>query len=622
MLQQMRQLPKWVGFVLFLPLAASFIVWGIADIFRGDVDTSLATVGGTKIDEVKFDRDMSNFRRRSGAQATPAKTQEYGEKLLQRSIVETALDNVANEMGLVITDAQVSAAIRTIPDFRGPLGSFDEATFRQVLTANNFTEASFVAQIRQDMRREQIVTAAATTAAFPPAYGRALFSFFNERRAAQYVVLPPDAAGPIAPPSDQVLMAYVKAHAAEFSTPEYRELTYAAVTEEDAEKLVPVTDVQLRQAYELRKDTYIIPDKRDVERINFPDEASAKAARAKIETGAKFEDIAAQRGVSGSALKLGTLAQADLGPIQGPVAFALPINGVSQPVKGTFGWALLRVTAETKGKTTTFDMARPELLKEYLADLGKQKLEDISNAFDDARNAGDDMAQAARKVGMRVVHVASVDANGLAPDGTKANVPAAPEFLEQVFKSDAGTEGEPFGASDGGRYVVKVEGVTPPKLKPFASIRAQALAQWSEEQRLLALSRKAAQLAGLATAAGSLAPVSSAVHAPVAASGMLTRREAVPNINQALLTKIFESLPGRAVYGPTPDGKSFVVAFISGVLHLNAPVADPRYRAFSQSLDNLQGADIAEQLGTAAKADQHVKINQSQVDHALGVGGT
>ena len=44
MLQQMRRLPKWVAFVLLLPLSATFVVWGIADIFKGSTDTSLATV--------------------------------------------------------------------------------------------------------------------------------------------------------------------------------------------------------------------------------------------------------------------------------------------------------------------------------------------------------------------------------------------------------------------------------------------------------------------------------------------------------------------------------------------------------------------------------------------------
>ena len=46
----------------------------------------------------------------------------------------------------------------------------------------------------------------------PADYARAIFSFINEARAAEYVTLSPAQAGDIAPPGEAVLTAYVKAH--------------------------------------------------------------------------------------------------------------------------------------------------------------------------------------------------------------------------------------------------------------------------------------------------------------------------------------------------------------------------------------------------------------------------
>ena len=71
-------------------------------------------------------------------------------------------------------------------------------------------------------------------------------------------------------------------------------------------------------------------------------------------------------------------------------------------------------------------------------------------------------------------HVRRVDAKGLAPDGTKADVPADPEFLPQVFKAEVGEEGDPFQTKSGNVYVIRVDGVTPPKLKPLDQVRAEA----------------------------------------------------------------------------------------------------------------------------------------------------
>ena len=57
---------------------------------------------------------------------------------------------------------------------------------------------------------------------------------------------------------------------------------------------VTVTDAQIKQEYDAHKATYVMPEKRDVQQIEFKTEAEAKAARAKIAAGTSFEALAAQ----------------------------------------------------------------------------------------------------------------------------------------------------------------------------------------------------------------------------------------------------------------------------------------------------------------------------------------
>ena len=51
--------------------------------------------------------------------------------------------------------------------------------------------------------------------------------------------------GPIATPTDQQLEAFIKANANAFSTPEYRQLTFAAIGPDDVASQVQVPDAQL-----------------------------------------------------------------------------------------------------------------------------------------------------------------------------------------------------------------------------------------------------------------------------------------------------------------------------------------------------------------------------------------
>ncbi len=626
MLQQMRQLSRsWVASAFLLLLALSFGLWGIADIFRGGTDTSIATVGGVKIDSGSFARDYANLRRnaaaRNGGPLTPAQTAALGRATLQHAIDDAALDNATKALGLTTTDEQVSTAIRAIPAFRGPLGAFDQTTYEQKLREINYTPAGFFEEMRTELTRNQLVHAGSNALQLPPGYARAFFDYLNERRAVQYIVLPPDAAGAIAPPSDRILAGYAKAHADRFSTPEYREVTYATIGPDDVTAGLQVSDAQLREAYELRKDTYVVPERRDVQRINFPDEASAKAARTKIDAGAKFEDIAAARGMQPADLDLDGVAEADLAN-QGPVAFALPVGAISQPVKYTFGWSLLRVTKITPGRTTTFDQAKPQLKTEVIDRLAASKIEDIVNAFDDARNAGANLADAAKKVGMRVVHVAAVDAQGLAPDGSKASVPSSPEFLAQLFKADVGDEGDPFAAADGDRNVLKIEGETPQKLKPLDSVRAAATSAWIAEQRRQKLADTAKALAAAVKSKGDLAAIAARLHVALQTSGALERDTPTPALPQELVAAIFASPPGRAVSGSAAAADSAVVAQITGVIHLPLPLGDPRYGQFVQALATKAGTDIADLMAAGARAKQGVTVNQQQVDRVLGGEGS
>ena len=259
MLQQMRSLSKsWISSIFLGGLALSFGLWGIADIFRGNVDTSIASVGGEKIPVETFQRDYRNYLRNAGAQIGHAVTNEEAHargldrQALQTVLNRSAIDQVIAKYGIRANDAEVASAIRAIPAFRGPLGGFDHDTFLQRIQNAGFTEEGFVEVERDDLARNQLLDAVHGGFELPQPYSRVFFDYVNERRAADYVVVPSAAAGVPAPPTDAELISYVNAHAPEFSTPEYRDVTYAVASPNDVMNQVHVTDAQLSQQYELK----------------------------------------------------------------------------------------------------------------------------------------------------------------------------------------------------------------------------------------------------------------------------------------------------------------------------------------------------------------------------------
>lgn len=164
MLQQMRAFSKSIFASIFMgALALSFVVWGIADVFRSRVDTYVATVGSQEISydlfSHEYQRFLRNQSREGGQEITPemARKQGLGQLELDLIINRTAIDNVVNDLGLTVSDADVSERIRGMNAFNGPLGGFDRTAFQQVLARNNFGEQEFVEGIRADLTRQQLV---------------------------------------------------------------------------------------------------------------------------------------------------------------------------------------------------------------------------------------------------------------------------------------------------------------------------------------------------------------------------------------------------------------------------------------------------------------------------------
>ena len=625
MLQQMRSLSKsWISSIFLGGLALSFGVWGIADIFRGNVDTSIATVGGEKLPAETFQRDYRNFLRNAGAQAGHVVTSEEAhakgldKQALKTEINRSAIDQVVSSYGIRATDAQVSSAIRAIPGFRGPLGGFDHNTFLQRLETSGFTEDEFVAVERADLARSQLLDAVHDGFALPQPYMHLFFDYVNERRAADYVVVPKDAAGTPPPPTDTQLTAYLNARASQFSTPEYRDVTFAVAGPQDVMNQIHVSEDELRQQFELKKYQYQIPEKRDVDQITFPDQSSAKAARAKLDAGTTFDQLAFQRGLKSSDISLGTVVEDDLGKDRGPPTFALPAGGVTQPVKSTFGWVILRVTKITQGVNKSYADVKDELRKDVMTQLATSKLTDVTNAFDDASAGGASLADAAKRAGMRVVHIAAVDRSGLTPAGTRADLPSSADFVAQLQKSDVGEEGDPFPSSDGNVYVIKVNGVTPPKLKPLSEVRAQALAAWTADTQKQRLNAMATQLVTEGQTSKNLSAIAARLHANVQQTGALTHSAKVPGLSTDLVRKLFEAPPGGVVSAPGPNGDGLIVARVTGILHPEIPTNDSGFQQFAGNVNGESAEDYDTTMAAAARARLGVTINQKQVDNVTG----
>src|ERR1700759_429576 len=234
-------------------LIVSFGVWGIADIFRGFGQSTVAKVGHTEISTNEFRQPypapLQQIGRQFGRPLTQEQARAFGfdRQVLNQTLAEAALDEKARQLGLNQSDPETLRVIMADPNFKGMNGQFDPVRFQAIIRNFGYSEQRYLADQKKVSLRRQL--AGTITAGLTPSNTlmEALSRFQNEQRSIDYVRLGAAQAGTIDPPSPEALAAYFEEHKAAFRAPEYRKIAFVAVTPNDIAKWTDVSDEDARK---------------------------------------------------------------------------------------------------------------------------------------------------------------------------------------------------------------------------------------------------------------------------------------------------------------------------------------------------------------------------------------
>src|SRR6266851_3812158 len=406
MLRGMRKASSnWLGktimAVVMGVLIISFGIWGIADIFRGFGQSTLATVGRTEISINEFRQIYTERLQQIGRQ--------FDRQLLLQTIADAAVDEEARRLGLGQSDAETMRMIYNDPNFKGVGGAFDPGRFQATIRQFGFTEQRYLADQRRLSLRRQIAGTISAGLEPPKVLIEALSRFQNEQRSMDYVKLDAAQAGPIDPASPETLASYFEDHKTQFRAPEYRKISFVAITPEDIGKWSEVSDEDARKLFEQRRGKLGTPEQRQVSQIVFPNAEEAMAARNRIASGMSFDDLAKERGLNPSDVDLGLIAQsAIIDPAIADAAFSLPSGEVSQPVQGRFGVALVKIGKIEPGAEPSYESVASNLKKEIAIERARKSVADLRDKMEDERGGGAGVIEAAQKLGLTAVTIDAV----------------------------------------------------------------------------------------------------------------------------------------------------------------------------------------------------------------------
>ncbi len=571
--------------------------------------TAIGSVGTQEIAVTTYARALrsriNQLSQQFGQQLGMNEAQLFGldQQVLSGLVANASLDNEAQRIGISVGDQAVAERVSTDQNFQDLTGKFSAVTYRQLLEQNDMTVRDYETGLRADVARTVLQAAVVGGIEAPSALTDTLYTFAAEQRS--FALLPlTEASLPakIAPPTDADLKTFYDANIAQFTRAEAKQITYAALLTADVAPKMEVAETEIQALYDSRTADYTIPETRLVERLVYPSEAEAAAAKLKLDAGTPFETLVADRGLDLTDIDMGDVTKADLAQA-GDAVFALTAPGIVGPLSSTLGPALFRMNAILPAQNTTLAQVQDTLKLELQTKAAVKSIADQTTAIEDALAGGATLEDLAKDYTMTLAstdYVAGADDN--------APITADRAFAAAADTLATGDYPAALPMTDGSLIALRLDATVPPAPIPLDKVKEKVMTAYLADALAKALTAQA-QAAEAAVKAG----------AALGSQGIVTNIAATPRdgtpagTTPAVVTTAFTMKVGDVQVIDTPD--------FTGLIRLDSitpadPASDASKTDLAQTATQMQQSiaqDTYDLYTTAMTAQGGLTIDQTAI---------
>ncbi|MBT3054845.1 MAG: SurA N-terminal domain-containing protein [Candidatus Thiodiazotropha sp. (ex Codakia orbicularis)] len=387
MLQVIRDKAQgWIAWAIVILISIPFALWGIQSYLGVGSEPIAATVNGAEINERTLDNQYQRFRQQLREQLGAAYRPEMFDdarmrkEVLNRLIRDELVQQTSNRMGLRAGSNMIQASILSMPTFQKD-GRYDQQTYERALRLQGLSPAGFEDRVRRALVAEQLSQAVNAGSFVTPKELNESQRLLKQTRELSYFVVPASDFKLFDELSDDEIKAYYEANQSAFISPEKVKVEYILLDAGTAGGTIDVDEERLRGYYENNQDEFGLPEQRQASHIlilaaadadqSTVDEAKAKidALAERVRNGESFEELAKQNsqdpGSAASGGDLGFFGKGIMDPAFESAVYALQEGGVSEPVRTSFGFHLIKLTGIKDGTVKPFEEARTEIEAAY-----------------------------------------------------------------------------------------------------------------------------------------------------------------------------------------------------------------------------------------------------------------
>ncbi len=426
---------------------------GMGTVSAGD---RVAVVGDREVDANDLFQNTSNainrIRQDDPTMSTEAFIADGGmDDLMDALVSRNAIAAFGEINGIRVGRDLVDSEIRNRPEFRGLDGTFNEDSFRTLLTQMGLTEQLVRDDLAMGLFSRQILIPIQTTPKLPLALAERYARLETERRVGNITAVQAGPFIPNADPTEEQLQAFYDSNQDRYIRPERRVLRYAVFGDEAVGEIPPPTAEDIAARYEADNDQYVERETRSFTQLVVTTQAAAQAIADEVNAGKSLEQSAREKTFGTSSLAM--MPQEELAELTSETvaeaAFAASSGSVSVPAQGELGWYVLRVDDVQTQRGRSLEEVTPLISAQIEAEARREMLNEMTAEIEDSFQSGNSLSEVAEQLGLQLQSTPELTATGQIY-GQPANGPAV---LAPVISYA-------FELQEGDREIVEVEAGT------------------------------------------------------------------------------------------------------------------------------------------------------------------
>lgn len=442
MLGSMRKTAQgsFFKYIIFGLLIIAFGSWGLTDftVPQDNQEELVATIEDTEIGYDFFSRQFSRQFPVSPPRPESPTDFDPARLLIIEMVKEQLRNHEVDDLNISISQQQLRSVIARNPTFHNQSGQFDAQLFHAQVGRSGLTEDAFLQALTAQIAQDSLNNAVGGSLLPPKNVTEIIHQFQHTQRHFEVAVISDDSVDVVPTDNETVLKKFYDDNKDSFVIPEKRDVQFIWLQKDSIIKDIKLNDDELKQYYDNNQDAFKTARILDFNQVIFTDKDKADML---------YNSYQNQQGKDLQAVNDSLADKGNFIPLTDIALHMIPdeklrahitnvnVGDVATPFEGPFGWVVIQLQKDTPEKITPFDDVKEDIIDIMADNKANDDINRLRNMLDDELVSGATLESAAEKLNLPFFIAKNIEETGISD--TEQFIPDDFAFLGFAFQADA-----------------------------------------------------------------------------------------------------------------------------------------------------------------------------------------